>query len=163
MKDEHIIERLDAGPLALMSQPDREVIEQHVAACEACRREYSLARFAEDLVRARVADAVEPPPFFQTRVLAAWRERAVADFWSFARLWRNAGALVSSMAATVAVLVALTFVMPGTTTSTGPADAPVAQANTYSAEDVIFDSDGFATVSDGQAATTIMDEDDEGR
>lgn len=162
MRDEHIIERLDAGPLAQLSQPEREAMEQHIEVCDNCRREYSVARLAEDLVRVRAAEAIEPPAFFQTRVLAAWRDRRVSDLWSFARMWRSAGALVSSMAATVAVLVALTFVLPGTTTPTGQADPSVAQP-AYSAEDVIFDSGGFAAVSDGQAANTILDENDEGR
>ena len=162
MKDEHIIERLDAGPLGQMSQQDLAVIEQHVAVCDSCRREYSIARLTDNLIHVRTADAMEPPPFFQTRVLAAWRERRVNDVWSFARMWRSAGGLVSSMAATVAVLVALTFAWPGVATPTVQGDPSVAQA-TYSAEDVIFDSDGFASVSDGQAANAILDEDDEGR
>lgn len=162
MRDEHIIERLDAGPLAQMSQSDREAIERHIAVCDGCRREYSVARLTEDLVRAHTSEAVEPPAFFQTRVLAAWRERRVTDLWSFARLWRTAGGLVSSMAATVAVLVALTFVLPGAATPTGQADPSLTQAS-YSAEDVIFEGDGFGAVSDGQAATTILGDDDEGR
>lgn len=163
MKDEHIIDRLGSGPLAELGPSELERIERHAAGCESCRREYSVARLTDDLVRVRAAETVEPSPFFQTRVMAAWRERSTGDLWGFARIWRSAGALVSSMAATVAVLVALTFAMPGTTAPAGSTDTQVAQASSYSAEDVIFESDSYASGSEGQAATTILDGDDEER
>jgi predicted anti-sigma-YlaC factor YlaD len=163
MKDEHIISRLETGPVTGLSEQDLNAIEAHVAGCESCRRAYSVARLADDLVRSRTAEFIEPPPFFQTRVLAAWRERrAAGDAWSFARMWRSAGVLVSSMAATVAVLAALTFALP-MATSTGNVDQPLARATAYSAEDVIFDAEGGATVSEGQAVTAILDADAEGR
>lgn len=162
MNDQHIIDRLDAGPLAHLSAREVETIEQHTANCESCRREYSAAQVVDDLVHVRATATVEPSPFFQTRVMAAWRERGTADVWGFARIWRSAAALVSSMAVTVAVLVALTFAMPGTTFSDQPDPATV-QASAYSAEDVIFDGGNDSAVTDGQAATAILNDDDEGR
>ena len=115
MKDEHIIELLESGPLAELSAPERALIEAHLPSCERCHRAHAAAQLAEQLLRTHAAEIV-PSPFFATRVMAAWRERqAAGEQWSFARMWRNAGALISSMAATVAVLLALTFALPGMT------------------------------------------------
>ena len=163
MSEQHIIERLENGPLAQFSKSELARVEAHVSGCESCRQAYVVARTAEDLLRTRAADLMPPPPFFQTRVMAAWRERqAASDVWSFGRLWRTAGAVFSSMAATVAVLAALTFALPPPpATSNGSA---LAQSSTYSAEDVIFSPDGSdSTVSDEQVVTTIMGADDESR
>jgi anti-sigma-K factor RskA len=160
MKDEHIIELLESGPLARLSSPERERIEAHLPECDPCHRAYDAARLAEQLLRTRAAEFV-PNPFFATRVMAAWRERqAAGELWSFRRLWRSTGALVSSMAATVAVLLVLTFALPGTTTT-----PPVAQANGYSAEEVIVDGDSadLSRVSDSQAVAAILDADDDGQ
>ncbi|HWS54985.1 MAG TPA: hypothetical protein VN228_12690, partial [Pyrinomonadaceae bacterium] len=65
------------------------------------------------LLRERPASTVEPSPFFQTRVLAALRERrAEEETPALSRLWRAAGALVSSMAAAVALLAVFTVAAP---------------------------------------------------
>ncbi len=88
------------------------------------------------MLKARAAEGVEPSPFFQTRVLAALRERRAAEEegWTLARLWKSAGLLVSSMAATTAALAVFTFVAPPETTA-----AQEVAGTTYTAESVIFD------------------------
>ncbi|MEO6392907.1 MAG: hypothetical protein ABIP75_13750 [Pyrinomonadaceae bacterium] len=161
MSEQHIIERLESGPLAQFNESELAQVAAHVSGCESCRQAYLVAQTAEELLRTRAADLVQPPPFFQTRVLAAWRERQAAnEVWSFGRLWRTAGAVFSSMAATVAVLAALTFALPATSNTTN--SPALAQSSAYSAEDVIFSPDeSDSTVSDEQVVTTIMDADDE--
>lgn len=163
MSEQHIIERLESGPWAQFSESELAHAEAHVSECESCHQALVVARTAEELLRTRAQDLVQPPPFFQTRVLAAWRERQAAnEVWSFGRLWRTAGAVFSSMAATVAVLAALTFALPATSNTTG--SPALAQSSAYSAEDVIFSPDGSdSTVSDEQVVTTIMGVDDEVR
>ena len=163
MKDEHIIERLESGPLTRLSEAERERIEAHAEGCEDCRRAYAAAGLADELLRRRVG-TIEPTPFFHTRVMAAWRERqAAGDSWSLARVWRTAGALVSSMALVVVVLLTLTFVLPGS--SNVGSGQPVAQASGYSAEDVVFGGERLDvnSAADGQAANAILYGDDEDR
>ena len=76
-------------------------------------------------------------------------------------LWRAAGALASSMVATVAALAFLTFVIPDTQVATISQASP--NANGYSAEEVILDQAQSDEVSDGQLLTTIYDGDEETR
>ncbi|HEV3470329.1 MAG TPA: hypothetical protein VG148_13470 [Pyrinomonadaceae bacterium] len=113
MKDQHIIGILEGGPLARLSEGELAAARAHAEGCAECRRAFDAARVSAALLRERAAERVEPSPFFQTRVLAALRERlAEEETPSLRRLWRAAGALVSSMAAAVALLAVFTFVAP---------------------------------------------------
>ena len=116
MKDKHIIEMLESGPLSTLTENELSAISMHAENCPACRQAYEAARISSLLVKERAAETMEPSPFFQTRVLAAWREQQannkVPAFW---RLWKTAGALVASMAVTTAALAVLSLVTPGVT------------------------------------------------
>jgi hypothetical protein len=93
------------------------------------------------LLKERISEAsvsaANANPFFQTRLLAAWREQQEASAWSFRRLWNATGAIVASMAATTAALAVLTFVVPATDTN----DQQTAAVVPYSAETVVLDQD----------------------
>ncbi|PYS83652.1 MAG: hypothetical protein DMF67_08265 [Acidobacteria bacterium] len=145
MRDEHIKDMLDRAPLASLGDDELAAIHSHAEVCGECSRAYAAARVSASLLEARASREFDPSPFFQTRVLAALRERQSAgEAWSLGRLWKAAGLLVSSMAATVAVLAALTFVAPQATTQ------QIASADgTYTAEDVIL---GQGAVTDGQVS-----------
>jgi anti-sigma-K factor RskA len=134
MRDEHIKRLLDEAPLSSLGRAELAAVRAHVEGCEDCRRAASAAQLSTLMLKARAQEVFEPSPFFQTRVLAAVRERRGAEEgWTFARLWRSAGLLVSSMAATTAALAVFTFV--------APAEQAVTQelaAGTYSAESVIL-------------------------
>jgi anti-sigma-K factor RskA len=123
--NQHIIEILDNAPPASLSEQEREKIRAHVDECAACRQAYEAAQLSEFLVKDRSAEAIEPSPFFQTRVMAAWREQQEAGRMpALGRLWKSAGALVSSLALTTAALAALSFTLPQatqTSTETSPA------------------------------------------
>src|SRR5688500_13660487 len=113
MRDEHIKGMLDETTLASLGAAERAALSAHAEGCEGCRRALAAAEAASLMLSARAAETFEPSPFFQTRVLAALRERREAEEgWTFARLWRSAGLLVSSMAATTAALAVFTFVAP---------------------------------------------------
>jgi anti-sigma factor RsiW len=135
MRDEHIKDMLDHASLASLSESELARARAHAAACDECSRAYAAARASASMLASRAAESFEPSPFFQTRVLAALRERqrAGAESWSFSRLWKAAGLLVSSMAASVAMLAALTFLVPQQTSS-----QQVAFADTYTADNLIF-------------------------
>ena len=156
MKEEHIIDVLERSALAALSEGELNTIREHSSNCVACAQAYEAAQLATLLVRQRAAETVEPSPFFQTRVMAAWRERQVSN--SPLRMWKAAKALVSAMAATVATLSVLTLIVP---MDTGTELQPVA-ANTYSAEELILDQDSSSPeqISDEQVLTTLYAADD---
>jgi anti-sigma-K factor RskA len=159
MRDEHIKKLLDEAPLASLGEAELAAVRAHAEACAECRRAFEAAQAASLMMKARAAEAFEPSPFFQTRVLAALRERRAAEEgWTLARLWKSAGLLVSSMAATVAALAVFTFVAPEQT----PAQE-VAGVGTYSAETVIFDDDaGDDEMTYEQVLSSLYGSDDDG-
>ena len=165
MKGKHIIKLIEGTPVAGLSEDELKTISAHVGECEDCRHAFAAAGISTVLLRERAAEAaaLEPPPFFQTRVLAMLRERksGAQDYWALGRMWRAAGALASTMVATVAALVALTFIIPGTQTTSGVANNATAR-NSYSAEEVIFNQ-GLPDdqISNGQVLTTLYGTDDD--
>lgn len=138
MKDIHIISILESSPFDSLSESELATVRAHVVDCEECRRAYQAARISSSLVKERVAAVVEPPPFFETRVMAALRERQASSETvasSLRRLWRATGALVTGMTATVAALAVFTFFAPQLE-STPQGATPAFDA--YSAEEVIL-------------------------
>lgn len=156
MREQHIINILESKPFASLSDSDHSTIRAHTADCVECARAYKVALVSASLLEERIGETVEPPPFFHTRVLAAIREQQ-NEVPAFARLWRAAGALVSSMTATVALLAVLSFLGPGTEQLTTDASF-----TGYSAEEVILDDSDAATdhISDAQVLSTLYAEED---
>ena len=166
MRDEHVKGILDAAPLAQLGEGELAAVRAHTARCAECLRAYEAARASSLLLKEYVAVTaeVEMPPFFQTRVLAALRERrATEEAPALSRLWRAAGALVSSMAVTVAALVALTFTVPATsvtqeTTETAAAsDLHPDEAALLALDDVAAEDE----IDYGQVLTTVYEMEDE--
>jgi anti-sigma-K factor RskA len=165
MRNEHIISLLENTPFASLGENDLIAIRTHAEICSDCLRAFQAAQVSRLLLKERAAvdpaSEFQPSPFFHTRVLATLRERQTAnDSWAFPRLWRAAGALASSMAAAVAMLAVLTFVIPETQVVSGSQVSSL--RNGYSAEEVLLDQTSQAEeVSDGQMLTTIYSEDEE--
>jgi anti-sigma-K factor RskA len=152
MRDEHIKRLLDEAPLSSLGKAELAAVRAHAEVCEDCRRAVAAAQLSTLMLKARAAETFEPSPFFQTRVLAALRERRAAEEerWTLARLWRSTGLLVSSMAATTAALAVFTFV--------APSEATVAQdvaGTTYTAESVIFDEAAEEQMTYEQVLTSL--------
>jgi cytochrome c-type biogenesis protein CcmH/NrfG len=163
MKDEHIISLIENAPLASLSENDLTAIRAHTDHCSDCLRAFQAAQISALLLKERAAAVFEPSPFFHTRVMATLRERMnESDSWAWGRMWRAAGALASSMVATVAALAVLTFVVPGNQiASSQPQLSPL--ANNYSAEEVLLNQNEQLDepVSDAQVLNTIYDADEE--
>jgi len=162
MNDTHITDLLDNTALRDLTETEHAAIARHIENCADCRHSFAAARLADSLVQERTSEAarqtLEANPFFQTRVLAAWREQQTGNLWSFKRWWQSAGALMASMAATTAALAVLTFVIPaGDSTS-----QPVAAVIPTSAEAVVLDQ-GQDGLTDDQVLSAIYDDDDEGK
>ena len=110
MKENHIIGMLEERPLASVSRSDLEIINAHTAHCAKCLSAYEAARASSTLLEERASMAVEPPPFFESRVMHAIRERNQAsESFGFLKMWQAARTLVTSMAVLVALLMATTF------------------------------------------------------
>ena len=152
MRDEHIKRLLDEAPLSSLGQAELAAVRAHVETCAECGRAFEAARVSSLMLKARTQEAFEPSPFFQTRVLAALRERRAAEEerWTLGRLWKSAGLLVSSMAATTAALAVFTFVAPQEQTN-----AQELASGTYSAESVIFDEAGEEQMTYDQVLTSL--------
>lgn len=154
-REKHIIDLIEGHLAGEFSADDLRIIKAHTDSCEDCRIAFFAAQVSETLLRERASQSVEPSPFFQTRVLALMREREVGnEGWGLRRLWRAAGALAASMAATVALLIALTFVIPGTKEST-------TAVNSYSTEAVLLNVTPDDLESDGQVLRTLYGAEEE--
>jgi anti-sigma-K factor RskA len=166
MANKHIISLIESMPLAGLSDADLNAIRTHTAECSDCREAFKAAQVSMRLLKEYAAESFEPSPFFNTRVLATLRERQAkgswTDAWALGRVWRAAGALASSMVATVAVLAVLTFVIPGNQVSSG-VQALSTLPNNYSAEDVMLYQNELADdqASDGQVLTNLYSGEDE--
>jgi len=156
MNQKHIIEILDNSPLPGLSPGDLELVKSHSNECESCARAYQAARLSTMIIGERVSSPIEPSPFFQTRVMAAWRERqALENVPAWSRLWRSSRALVSSMALTTAALGVLSFFAPAIPSA---ADET---ASTYSAEAVLMGQQSEDQMSYEQVLNTIYNDDDD--
>ena len=163
MRDEHIISIIENAPLSDLSESELANVRAHADQCAECRRAFEAAQISTLLLRERVAETIEPSPFFQTRVLAALRERQAANETSaLRRLWNTAGALVSSMAATVAALAILTVFAPGSQPTSASQEMASAY-NSYSAEEVLFDQNELPAdqMSYGQVLSTLYESDED--
>ena len=159
MKDKHIIDILDNTSIASLSESELSEVQAHARECVSCREAYEAARISATVLQSRAQAKIEPSPFFQTRVMAAWREQqAVESVPAMLRLWRSARALVSSMAVTTAALAALTFILPAQT-------APLTDqtASMMSAESVIMGQGSDDQVTYDQVLSTIYEDDDDAR
>lgn len=160
MKDKHIIELVENVPFGSISAEQMTAISAHTLSCDSCRKGFEAARIADALIKERASVVVEPSPFFQTKVLAAWRERQTENVPAWLRLWRSAGALVSSMAVTTAALAALSFLVPGPSVPTQETLA----LNAYSAEGVILDQNSNdEQLTDEQVLSALYAEEDEAK
>jgi hypothetical protein len=164
MKQDHITDILDNAPVASLSESELQTIRTHVSTCADCERAFAAAQLSALLMKERTSEAAQNAlnanPFFQTRVLAAWREQqASVRAWSLRRLWNATGALVASMAATTAVLAVLAFAAPSADTTSQVQAAVVP----YSAEAVVLDQDQDNQLTNDQVISAIYADDDEGK
>jgi len=165
MNDNHITDILDNAPLATLSETELQTIRAHVSTCAECQRAFAAAQLSALLLQERTSEAAENTlsanPFFQTRVLAAWREQQTsAGAWSLRRLWNATGALVASMAATTAVLAVLAFAAPSADSTTQLQAAVVPS----SAETVVLEQDQDNNqLTNDQVISAIYADADEGK
>lgn len=156
MKDKHIIDILDERPFTSLSVEQIDIIQSHNLDCASCSDAFHAARLSSLVLTERAHTVIEPTPFFQTRVMAALREQqqSLESVPAWLRLWKAAGALVSSMAVATVALAALSFAVPAT---------PEQTATASSVESVIFDQGNEDQLSYEQVLSTIYSDEDEGK
>jgi len=122
MRD-HIINLLEERPLTKLSAAELHVVEAHIAECSTCLQAYEAAKASLRLLQERRSVIVEPPSFFQTRVMAAIREQNLAaQPLGLSNLWQAVRPLVASMGAFVGLLLALTFLVDSSQRQTEPSE-----------------------------------------
>lgn len=162
MSKNHIISLIESAPLTSLSESDLNTIRMHTNDCADCGRAFKAAQISMLLLKDGTSETFEPSPFFHTRVLATLRERQTAgDQWAWTKVWRAAGALTSSMVATVAALAVLTLVIPGGQSVSSTQE--MWALNSYSAEEVLLDQREASNdqVSEDQILTTLYGAEDE--
>ena len=158
MRDQHVIKMLEEKPFGSLSESELDSINTHVKDCSGCARAYAAAQIQAAMLRARVSETTEPPPFFNTRVMASIRELQVApDQFSFLAMWKAARSLVSSMLVLVVVLLTLTLLVRQVQPPDEQAD--LAADDIYSAEWVVLKGDDIADddITYGDVLTTLYD------
>ena len=159
MKENCITELLDNASIEKLSEIELNQVRTHAQDCVSCRGAYEAAKVSAVVLKSRAQVTIEPSPFFQTRVMAAFREQqAVENVPAMLRLWRSSKALVSSMAVTTAALAVLSFVLPAPATS-----GVETTASAYSAESVIMGQGSDEQMTYEQVLSTIYPDDDEAR
>lgn len=152
MNDKHITDILDSRPFAELGEDVKDVILTHTPNCVPCRREYEAARVGSALLK--IETEVSVPPFFQAKVMKAWREKqavAVRSIAAFSRWWQASAALVAVMVTMVFGLIALTLLAPSADTE--QADNPT--FNLYSADTVILPQNQPRDLTTDQVFQTI--------
>lgn len=143
MRDQHSKTVLEETPVSRLSGEQVAAIEAHVAGCGDCRRVYEAARLSQALVRARVAESADVPPFFPTRVMAVIREQRLAEERAAAmpamvRLWKAAGSWVSAMAVILVLMAGMSIFGDGNGSET------TEFVSLYSLENVVAGADELA-------------------
>ena len=139
MSDNHIIKMLDEKPFGALG--DREIAnaESHIATCEQCKFAYDAARVAASLIQARTSETVDASPFFKTRVMAAIREgQLTPEEPALVRMWRAAGALISTLALLLVTLTGMT-IFSQSPDSQSQMPVVAASQNLYSPEYVVLE------------------------
>jgi predicted anti-sigma-YlaC factor YlaD len=158
MKSEHITDLLDSEKVSRLSSAELSTVHAHIATCADCKLAFDAATASEAMLRTRAAQAIEPPQFFSTRVMAAVRERRLeSEQLSIWGLWRTARGLITAMAALVIILGG--FTIADTISQSGTVNQPLASSGSYSTEQVLF-QEGYQNVNydptNGQVYQTVF-------
>ena len=91
MKENHIVDLLESCSLGSLSVAELETVRAHTAVCPECLLAYQAAQASLLLLQERGSVIVAPPPFFQTKVMAAIREQKLSPKrLGFLNVWQTA-------------------------------------------------------------------------
>lgn len=161
MADNHIIRMLEEKPVDSLRGDDIATVGSHILSCDECRLAYDAARITANLIKARATETVDVSPFFKTRVMAAIRHSGLSpEEPALLRMWRAAGALVSTMAILLLILVGMTIFSKNPDSLVQPTMAM--SQNLYSPEYVVLQQDepDDDELGNDQVVSTIYDLED---
>jgi len=159
MKESHIIRIIEERCVGGLSEAEIAAIEMHAADCADCMRAYGAAKVSDQLIRARASEAIEASPFFNTRVMAALRERELSpELPALLKMWKAAGSLVSAMAAVTVIMIGLTIFGANTDPQLQQTEMAISQS-IFSPEYVVLEQGDSAdeTLAYDQVLTTVYD------
>ena len=129
MNKRHITEILDRFDFKRIPETDLLEISRHVAVCDDCRRSFRAAELTSLMIKNEAAESPVPSPFFQVKVLNAWREKQnlPKPMAAFRRWWQATAAPVSIMVLTVIGLIGVSVFAP----VSGADDSQARQSSDY--------------------------------
>ncbi len=159
MKSRHITEILDRAAFVELSEGDLATIEAHTADCRQCRKSFEAAKFSGRLLSARAASVAHaaPSPFFQAKVLNAFRQRQNlrSPIAAFRRWWQASAMPVFLMLITVGVLISLTLFAPQSISD--DSEIEISSFNPDSSDAVMFDRNQPRDLTNEQVFQAIYD------
>jgi predicted anti-sigma-YlaC factor YlaD len=156
MKNEHIINILNEHALDKLDQVDLATIKMHVAHCKNCRDSFKAAQISSMLLKTVANETFEPSPFFETKLMAVWREKQAKSVAAFWRWWQASNAVVGAMIFAVAALLFVSLLAPNVP-SNQPEQASV--LDNYSIEEIIFNQNySTADLTNGQTLQIIYEQ-----
>lgn len=138
MKSQHITNILDDTGFAGLNEKERAVVLTHVKDCSGCRQAFEAARLSAILLKSDNAKTeISPSPFFQAKLMNAWRERQIPrrPVEAFRRWWQASALPVSVMLVTMAIMILLTVVAPKANNDTSQ---EISSFNLYTTDGVIM-------------------------
>lgn len=160
----HIIDILENSRFKDLSKEELTMIESHAKSCADCSRAYQAAKVSLIMLETRAEEVFEPSPFFQAKVMNAWKQQqnvpVVNKFW---QMWQDAKLLISGLAAAVLLLAVLTFLAP---MLAGNSELLTTNDDYYSAGAVFFNQpESTEDLTEAEAFSQIYDEseDDNGQ
>ena len=160
MRDKHITKILDRIAFAELSERDKKTVSAHVSNCADCQRAFEAARLSSVLLKANALaeTPVTPSPFFQAKVMNAWRERQMKlpphPIEAFRRWWQASAAPIFLMLVTVMILISLTVLAPQ---SSAEDSVEISSFNPYSADAVILNQNEPRDLTNEQVFQLIYD------
>lgn len=158
MINRHIIKILDNNKFSEISAEEQAAIDAHILDCRDCRAALRAAQTASILLsESSKAETRVPTPFFQTKVLSAWREKQTAPkrVAVFRRWWQASAALVSMMILIVAGLITATLI--GSRHRAAVNQKIGSDAALYSTETVILNEKPTGDLTTGQIFEVLYD------
>ncbi len=120
MPTKHVIEQAEAYLDGRLSPPERKVVEQHLADCQACTRYFfNLRRLRNELgtVMKQTLGNLNPPPALRQQVRQAWQENKnpsrISIFWQISGQTLN---VVGTLTLTIFLVGGLLWAIKGIST-----------------------------------------------
>ena len=156
MKNQHITDILNKHTFNGLGENDVAIIESHIAHCRSCLKSYQAWQISSTLLKVGALQTFSPSPFFETKLMAAVREKqakSVAFFW---RWWQASNTVIAAMIFAVVALLFMTLLSPKASFNQSEQASIL---DNYSTDEIIFDqNDSTAELTNGQTLQIIYEQ-----